>query len=103
PITESDGSRLKSETNALPSDSWAWRKRGQKPIKGSPYPRLSFLLNAYKAFALLTGDNPTGVLRDYAQRELGVSRNRTANRKTAKSAKTRTTKTAPRQKPVDWF
>nr|DAD48212.1 TPA_asm: hypothetical protein HUJ06_018149 [Nelumbo nucifera] len=38
PIGDVDGSRLKGET-APPSDSWAWRKYGQKPIKGSPYPR----------------------------------------------------------------
>uniref|UniRef100_A0A803M6H3 WRKY domain-containing protein n=1 Tax=Chenopodium quinoa TaxID=63459 RepID=A0A803M6H3_CHEQI len=38
PIGEVDGSRSKGETYP-PSDSWAWRKYGQKPIKGSPYPR----------------------------------------------------------------
>ncbi|XP_057466330.1 probable WRKY transcription factor 65 isoform X2 [Actinidia eriantha] len=38
PIGEVEGSRLKGES-APPSDSWAWRKYGQKPIKGSPYPR----------------------------------------------------------------
>ncbi|KAJ7947166.1 putative WRKY transcription factor [Quillaja saponaria] len=39
PIKDVEGSRLKSESNTPPSDSWAWRKYGQKPIKGSPYPR----------------------------------------------------------------
>ncbi|XP_031493869.1 probable WRKY transcription factor 65 isoform X1 [Nymphaea colorata] len=38
PIGNLEGSRQKGETPP-PPDSWAWRKYGQKPIKGSPYPR----------------------------------------------------------------
>ncbi|XP_022728104.1 WRKY transcription factor 22-like isoform X2 [Durio zibethinus] len=34
-----NGGKLKNE--GLPSDLWSWRKYGQKPIKGSPYPRCS--------------------------------------------------------------
>lgn len=38
-IEENEGKQRRSELGPPPSDCWSWRKYGQKPIKGSPYPR----------------------------------------------------------------
>ncbi|KAK3145435.1 hypothetical protein QOZ80_3BG0252830 [Eleusine coracana subsp. coracana] len=39
PAPPATSSRPGGGGEVIPSDLWAWRKYGQKPIKGSPYPR----------------------------------------------------------------
>ncbi|KAG8389567.1 hypothetical protein BUALT_Bualt02G0242600 [Buddleja alternifolia] len=38
-IEENDNNKKQQKNEGPPSDCWSWRKYGQKPIKGSPYPR----------------------------------------------------------------
>uniref|UniRef100_A0ACD5WEP4 Uncharacterized protein n=1 Tax=Avena sativa TaxID=4498 RepID=A0ACD5WEP4_AVESA len=39
PAPPATNNRAGGGGEVIPSDLWAWRKYGQKPIKGSPYPR----------------------------------------------------------------
>ncbi|CAL9216647.1 unnamed protein product [Arabidopsis halleri] len=69
PMKEMEGSRQKGDTTP-PSDSWAWRKYGQKPIKGSPYPRGYYRCSSTKGCPARkqverSRDDPTMILITY--------------------------------------
>ncbi|KAL5208402.1 hypothetical protein ABZP36_032837, partial [Zizania latifolia] len=49
PAPAAAGGRTSGEV--VPSDLWAWRKYGQKPIKGSPYPRGYYRCSSSKGCA----------------------------------------------------
>ncbi|KAM4093565.1 hypothetical protein ACB094_06G127700 [Castanea mollissima] len=70
PIGDVEGSKSKGEAYP-PSDSWAWRKYGQKPIKGSPYPRGYYRCSSSKGCPARkqverSHVNPTALLITYA-------------------------------------
>ncbi|KAJ0228801.1 WRKY transcription factor 65 [Hirschfeldia incana] len=69
PMKEIEGSRHKGDTTP-PSDSWSWRKYGQKPIKGSPYPRGYYRCSSTKGCPARkqverSRDDPTMILITY--------------------------------------
>ena len=53
----------KLNNEGLPLDFWAWRKYGQNPIKGSPYPRCTFFSTTKLWFVL----DPYGPIVSYSQ------------------------------------
>ncbi|XP_009628909.1 uncharacterized protein LOC107792468 isoform X1 [Nicotiana tabacum] len=42
-----EANAIKQKNEGAPSDCWSWRKYGQKPIKGSPYPSDHFGYRGY--------------------------------------------------------
>ncbi|CAN7044306.1 unnamed protein product [Brassica oleracea var. botrytis] len=69
PMKDIEGSRHKGDTTP-PSDSWSWRKYGQKPIKGSPYPRGYYRCSSTKGCPARkqverSRDDPTMILITY--------------------------------------
>ncbi|GMI82284.1 WRKY DNA-binding protein 65, WRKY DNA-BINDING PROTEIN 65 [Hibiscus trionum] len=107
PIKDVEGSRYKGES-APPSDSWAWRKYGQKPIKGSPYPRGYYRCSSSKGCPARkqverSSVDPKMLVITYScehNHPWPASRNKSAAAKQAAAAETpTTTKTAVKPEP----
>ncbi|XP_030932089.1 probable WRKY transcription factor 65 [Quercus lobata] len=100
PIGDVEGSKSKGEAYP-PSDSWAWRKYGQKPIKGSPYPRGYYKCSSSKGCPARkqverSHVDPTTLLITYASdhnHPLPTSKNHSSSTKAAAAAATSDTTT----------
>ncbi|XP_023635089.1 probable WRKY transcription factor 29 [Capsella rubella] len=95
------------EENLL-SDAWAWRKYGQKPIKGSPYPRSYYRCSSSKGCLARkqverNPQNPDKFTITYTNEhnhELPTRRNSLAGSTRAKSSQTKPTITKKSGKEV---
>ncbi|KAF9587741.1 hypothetical protein IFM89_004718 [Coptis chinensis] len=110
PIGDVDGSRNKGD-GAPPYDSWAWRKYGQKPIKGSPYPRGYYRCSSSKGCPARkqverSRMDPTMLVITYAcdHNHSGPPPSRNSSSSTSTTTTTTTTTTAsttPKSEPED--
>ncbi|CAA2933758.1 probable WRKY transcription factor 65 isoform X1 [Olea europaea subsp. europaea] len=103
-IKDVEGSRLKGDhMSTPPSDSWAWRKYGQKPIKGSPYPRGYYRCSSSKGCPARkqlerSRQDPNMLVVTYSyehNHQCPASRNHHIHRRNAAAAAMTTTHTTP--------
>ncbi|KAL6845611.1 hypothetical protein ACP4OV_025106 [Aristida adscensionis] len=103
PLADVSGPRPKGvgEGNT-PTDSWAWRKYGQKPIKGSPFPRAYYRCSSSKGCPARkqverSQADPDKVIVTYSfeHNHSGVVLNKAQNRQPQKPSKAELASAAP--------
>ncbi|KAL1538401.1 WRKY Transcription Factor [Salvia divinorum] len=90
----------------VPSDLWAWRKYGQKPIKGSPYPRGYYRCSSSKGCSARkqverSRTDPNMLVITYTSEHnhpWPTQRNALAGSTRSQPSKTSATKTSPKSK-----